>query len=192
VQFPYSRIPREPAGPSRARRGPRRTAWLSAALASGLMVALGYPLAAEGVASAWAASSTSPSTTTFTFSGAVRGTVHMPNGTCAGSGGQFRIAGRMLKGVKAERWILNVNSPSARGGTWKRFTANASGSVAVSVVLQGETATRDSDWITRSGTMSTAKSSGSLDVDLGPDHSLSGVPGRGTVHVTGSWACVTG
>jgi hypothetical protein len=173
----------EPAGTGGGRQWPCRGVRVSAAAASGALVVLGWPLLAQAAA---------PTMATFTFSGAVRGTVHLPDGICAGSGGQFKITGRTLMGFKAKRWTLNVNSPTAKGGTWKKFTPNALGSVAVSVVLQGQASAKVFDWITRSGRLTTSKSSGSLNVVLGPDHSLSGVPGSGTVHVTGSWGCLPG
>ncbi len=133
-----------------------------------------------------------PTNSTFTFSGALRGTVTLPNGLCSGSGGQFSFLGSKLKGVGAHIWTVDVNAPSSNGGTWKKFTSNVSGGSTVSVVLQAQTSSRDYYWITKSGRVTTAKSSGSVHVVLGPDHSLAGLPGKGTITLIGSWGCTSG
>ena len=114
------------------------------------------------------------------------------NGLCSGSGGQFTFLGTKLKGVNAHIWTVDVNAPSSEGGTWKSFRPSASGVSDVSVVLQGQMKTKDYYWITKSGEITTAKSSGNVNVVLGPDHSLAGLPGKGTIHLTGSWGCTAG
>jgi hypothetical protein len=130
-----------------------------------------------------------PAVTTFSFSGAVSGTLTTADGTCSGSGGQYQFDGKLLKGSRATMWTVNVNTPSAKGGTWKKFPHNVAGVTNVSVVLQGHTPSKDYDWITKSGEITTSRTGGYINVILGPYHSLSGVPGNGTVHLTGSWGC---
>ena len=160
-------------------RSLRRRAGLGAA-AAGAIVMVGLPVAAQAAA---------PATTTFTFSGPVSGTLHRADGACGGTGGQFEFDGKLLKGSKASTWTVNVNAPSTKGGTWKRFAPNAAGLTDVSVVVQGHTSVKEFDWISRSGEISTSSIGGTVNVMLGPDHSLSGAPGHGIVHLTGSWGC---
>jgi hypothetical protein len=150
------------------------------ALASGVVMIVGLPLEAHA---------TEPALTTFSFSGAVNGTLTTTNGTCSGSGGQYQFDGKMLKGSRANMWTVNVNTPSAKGGTWKKLPHNVAGVANVSVVLQGHTPSKDYDWITKSGEITTSRTGGNVNVILGPDHSLSGVPGNGMVHLMGSWGC---
>ena len=159
-----------------------RTVGLSVALASGAVAMAELPLVAQASV---------PAETTFTFSGAVSGTLDMSNGSCTGSGGQFEFDGRTLRGSKARTWTVSVNTPSSKGGRWKKLTPNAAGVTTVSVVVQGQTTSKNYDWISKSGTITTSRSAGSINVTLGPDHSLSGVPGTGTVHLTGSWGCTS-
>lgn len=160
----------------------RRSSAIGAAVTTLAVVMAGLP----GLAQADV-----PTTTTFTFSGALTGTLHMPNGPCAGSGGQFSFDGKKLKGSKAKSWTLNVNSPSSNGGSWTKFSLSSDDAPGASVVLQGKISTKDYDWITKSGRITTARNSGSLSVTLVPDHSLSGAPGVGTVHLSGSWGCTS-
>jgi hypothetical protein len=158
----------------------RRVVSVSVALASGVGMIVGLPLEAHA---------TEPAVTTFSFSGAVSGTLTMANRTCTGSGGQYEFDGKMLKGSRASMWTVNVNTPSAKGGTWKKFPHNVVGVTNVSVVLQAHTSSKDYDWITKSGEITTSRTGGNVNVILGPDHSLSGVPGNGMVHLIGSWGC---
>ena len=154
---------------------------------------VGLPVAAAGfvmiVCLPLAAGAADPTVSSFSFSGAVSGTLTTTNGTCTGSGGQYEFDRKVLKGSRATMWTINVNTPSAKGGTWKKFTHNGAGVPDVSVVVQGHTPSKDYDWITKSGEITTSRTGGNINVMLGPDHSLSGVPGNGTVHLTGSWGC---
>ncbi len=170
-------------GPRPSSRGLRRLVGLGGVAAAGALVIGGLPLAKQAAAN--------PATTTFTFSGTVNGTLHMADVACGGTGGQFKFEGKWLKGSKASTWTVNVNTPSTKGGTWERFTPNAAGVIAVSVVLQSHSSSREYDWITKSGKITTSSSGGAVDVTLDPDHSLSGAPGSGTVHLSGSWGCIS-
>lgn len=152
-----------------------------------MAVAVGV-LAVPAVAQA----STSPSTTTFKFSGAVQGTLAQSNSPCdsvGGSGGQFEFSSK-LRGSSSDEWTVNVNNlgKQKNGGTFKKFgglTGNG-----VSVVLQSSNGTTDYYWATKSGVLTITPTSGSLNVVLVPDHSFSGKPGKGAIHLTGSWGCV--
>jgi hypothetical protein len=128
--------------------------------------------------------------TTFKFSGAVKGTLSSSNQSCSqvgAYGGQFEFF-TTLKGSKLNEWTVNVNAlGKKKGGTFKKFgglTGNG-----VSIVLSGSNGTTGYYWISKSGTLTTSSTSGSLNVVLGPDQSFSGKPGKGTIHLTGSWGC---
>lgn len=180
MRLPPTTVSLTTVGSATAGRRRRRVVRMPFAVVSGVVMIVGLPLEAHA---------TEPAVTTFSFSGAVSGTLTTANGTCSGSGGQYEFDGKMLKGSRASMWTVNVNTPSSKGGTWKRFTHNVDGVTDVSVVVQGHTASKDYDWITKSGEITTSRTGGNINVMLGPDHSLSGVPGNGTVHVTGSWGC---
>jgi hypothetical protein len=84
---------------------------------------------------------------------------------------------------------VNVNNlgKQKNGGTFKKFgglTGNG-----VSIVLQSSNGTTDYYWASKSGKLTTSPTSGSLNVVLVPDQSFSGKPGKGTIHLTGSWGC---
>jgi hypothetical protein len=47
-------------------------------------------------------------------------------------------------------------------------------------------------WASKSGKLTTTKKSGNMSVNLVPDHALVGKPGKGDIHITGSWGCQPG
>lgn len=157
-----------------------------AAVTAGVMTA---SLVLGGLPAAQAATA---GTTTFTFSGSLQGTLKQANSACnevGGYGGQFEFDGNRLKGSSADTWTVNVNALNGRknGGTYKEFgglTGNG-----VSIVLDGSNGKTAYYWASKSGTLTTGKTGGKLSVDLVPDRSLVGKPGKGDVHLTGSWGC---
>lgn len=166
-----------------SRHGLRKRACLGMAVGVGALALLSVPAVAHA--------STSPSTTTFKFSGAVQGTLTQSNGPCesvGGYGGQFAFSSK-LRGSSSDEWTVNVNNlgKQKNGGTFKKFgglTGNG-----VSVVLQSSNGTTDYYWASKSGVLTITPTSGSLKILLVPDQSFSGKPGKGTIHLTGSWGC---
>jgi hypothetical protein len=181
VPLPPTTVSPTTVGSPTPGRRRRRIVRVPVAVASGVVMIVGLPLEAHAA---------EPSVISFSFSGAVSGTLTSADGTCSGSGGQYQFDGKMLKGSRATMWTVNVNTPSAKGGTWTKFTHNGAGVPDVSVVVQGHTSSKDYDWITKSGEITTSKTGGNINVVLGPDHSLTGAPGSGTVHLKGSWGCM--
>ena len=125
----------------------------------------------------------------FTFSGAVRGTLSEPNPSCSeigGYGGQFSLTGK-LKGSPAGEWNVNVNALGHKsGGTFKKFGGLTGNGVSIVLNSSGSTAYY---WISKTGTLTTSATAGKVDVVLGPDQSFVGKPGKGTIHLKGSWGC---
>jgi hypothetical protein len=122
----------------------------------------------------------------FTFSGAVAGTLKGDcGGPMAGYGGSLTISGS-LKGSPANEWILNVNTPlgGKKGGTFRDFKRGTNGLAPASIVLQGETSKSRYNWISISGSVTTTPTSGHLQVTFGPDvGAATGVVGKGTIHL---------
>jgi hypothetical protein len=165
------------------RRRARRLVAPVAAATAGVVCLLGVPAVAQAA---------SPSTTTFTFSGTVSGTLSQANTGCneVGTyGGQFTFY-TALKGSKAKEWTVNVNNlgkDNKKGGTFKKFTGLTGN--GVSIVLEGVVGNTAYYWASKSGTLKLSATSGSLSVALVPDQSFSGKPGKGNIHITGSWGC---
>ena len=140
-----------------------------------------------------AAAAATPSQTSFTFTGSVKGTLTTPNTPCSeqivtAQGATFMLKGT-LKGAPATQWTIMLYAPKA--GTWKNFgQENGEGS---NVTLIGAQSNGTTNWnwtsSTKNGTITTTKTSGKVSVTLGPYSSFRGKPGKGKVHVTGSWAC---
>ena len=135
-----------------------------------------------------------PSSTTFHLSGAVQGTLTQSNSGCGTDvgafGGQFSYYTK-LKGSNNDSWTVNVNNvgKNKKGGTFKKFGGLLGN--GVSIVLAGSNGKSDYWWISKSGTLTISSTSGSVSVLLGPDTSAaSGKPGKGTIHLTGSWGCL--
>ena len=175
-------------------RGRVRRVTSGTAAGAGAIVLLTMPMGAQGgqgATSVTTASNTS-ATTTFTFAGAVEGTLTQPDLECngvGGYGGMFEFEANRLKGSSDSSWVVNVNNLGAKrnGGTFTNFggiTGNG-----VSIVLQGSNGKTDYFWASKSGKVTISPSGGSLKVVLVPDRGVSGKPGKGTIHLTGSWGC---
>jgi|SRR5580698_2104616 hypothetical protein len=136
------------------------------------------------------AGASGPSATSFTASGAISGKFHSPNEPCdevGAFGGQFTFS-QKVKGSNATEWTVDVNDlGKKKGGTFKKFGGLFGN--GVSVVLQGSNGKVEYNWVSKSGALTTADTSGHLKVTLGPDETFTGKPGKGTVHLSGSWGC---
>ena len=159
-------------------------------------VGLGAMVVAGALTTFWgpavAQAAPPPSKTTFTFSGALQGTLSSSNEGCTevgGYGGEFEFYAR-LKGSSSTEWTVNVNALNGKkaGGTYKKFGGLIGN--GVSIVFDGSNGKTTYYWASKSGTLTTSLTGGSLSVVLVPDQSFVGKPGKGTVHVTGSWGCV--
>jgi hypothetical protein len=144
-----------------------------------------------------AAGASAPSKTSFKFTGSVSGTLSMSNTPCeevGGYGGEFDFYGK-LKGSAthgAKQWAVNVNALNGKkkGGTYTKFgglTGNG-----ISIVFDGSNGKTAYYWASKSGKLTTTQKSGSLSVNLVPDRGLVGKPGKGNIHISGSWGCNAG
>lgn len=157
------------------------------AAGAGAMVLCCLPMAAQA---------TTASKTTFKFSGALSGTLTQANNDCnevGGNGGMFEFDSNkaLLKGSSFKSLTVNVNVLNGKksGGTYKKFTGLIGN--GASIVLDGSTGKQAYYWVTKSGTLTTSATGGSLNVKLGPDTStFTGKPGKGDITVVGSWGCV--
>jgi hypothetical protein len=103
---------------------------------------------------------------------------------------EFDSAKAPLKGSSADSWVVNVNALNGKkkGGTYKRFGGLLGN--GVSIVLDSSNGKQAYYWASKSGTLTTSTTGGSLDVQLVPDTSaFSGKPGKGDITITGSWGC---
>jgi len=147
------------------------------------------------VAPAAAGAASAPSQTSFKFTGSVSGTLSAPNTPCSqqvvtAKGATFMLSGT-LKGAPATQWTLQLYAPKA--GTWKNFAQeNGEGP---NVALIGATADGTTNWNwaseTKNGTITTTHTSGKVSITLAGYSSFRGKPGKGKVHVTGTWACMS-
>jgi hypothetical protein len=141
------------------------------------------------------AQAAAPNKTTFTFTGAVKGTMSQANSDCnevGGYGGEFEFDTNkpQLKGSSNNSWTVNVNALNGKkkGGTYKKFGGLIGN--GVSIVLDGSNGKQGYYWASKSGTLTTSPTGGSLNVKLVPDKgALSGKPGKGDISIKGSWGC---
>lgn len=121
----------------------------------------------------------------------MQGTLSEPNTGCnevGGYGGEFSFSNK-FKSSSSDEWTVNVNAIGhKKGGTFEKFGRLIGN--GVSIVLEGTNANTAYYWIPKSGVLTTTPTSGKVNVVLGPDQSFSGKPGKGTIHLTGSWGCV--
>ncbi len=106
-----------------------------------------------------------------------KGTTFMLNGT--------------LKGAPATQWT--IRALRTQGRDLEEF-AQENGEVP-NVALIGATANGTTNWNwaseTKNGTMTTTRTSGKVTITLEGYSSFRGKPGKGKVHITGSWACTS-
>jgi hypothetical protein len=159
-----------------------------AALGVGAMVLATVPMGAQAAAPA--------AKTTFTFTGALSGKWSEANSPCdevGHSGGMFQFDQNKLKGSSDSQWTVSVNAlkAKAQGGTYKSLTGLTGN--GASVVFEGTNGKQASYWASKSGTLTTSATGGSLSVNLVPDTStFVGKPGKGDIKITGSWGCQAG
>jgi hypothetical protein len=159
---------------------------LAAGVGAGTIVLFGGPMVAQAAA---------PSNTTFKLSGAVNGTLTQSNSDCnevGGNGGSFDFdaAKPQLKGSGNDEWVVNVNALNGKkkGGTYKKFGGLLGN--GVSIVFEGSNGKLAHYWASKSGTVTTSPTGGSVNVKLVPDTSaFSGKPGKGDITIKGSWGC---
>ena len=168
---------------------PRRLKLYGACLGSlvaagALATLLGGSVAAQAAAT--------PTKTSFHFTGAVQGTLTQSNSDCnqvGAFGGEFEFYNK-LKGSSNDEWTVNINNlgKNKNGGTFTTFTGLLGN--GVSIVLESSNGKTDYWWASKSGKLTISKTSGTVSVLLVPDTSAgTGVPGRGTIGLTGSWGC---
>lgn len=180
-----SRRPASPTGKPIKSSG--RIGRCAACIGAGLFAVLIGPAVADAAGT--------PSQTSFTFTGTVKGTLSAPNTPCSqqivtAKGATFMLAG-MLKGAPATQWTIQLYTP--KSGTSKNFgQENGEGP---SVTLIGATSNGTTNWnwttTTKNGSITTTKTSGKVNTTLGPYSSFRGKAGKGKVHVTGSWGCTS-
>lgn len=118
---------------------------------------------------------------TVSFSGALNGSLTTPASDCSGvtaESGEIDFY-HSLQGHAGNEWSLFFTAP--HGGTWKgtgvaspsSFNLEANGNISVS-------------WTGKSGSFTTNRSSGSVNMVLKPQV---GSSGHGLVHVKGTWNC---
>lgn len=134
-----------------------------------------------------------PSQTSFTFTGTVKGTLATANTPCSeqvvtAKGATFMLTG-MLKGAPATQWTIQLYAPKA--GTSKNFGQENGEGPNVTLIGAESNGTTNWNWTssTKNGSITTTKTSGKVKITLGPYSSFRGKPGKGKVQVTGSWGC---
>jgi hypothetical protein len=147
---------------------------------------------AFGLFSTGEAAAAMPTKTSFHLSGSVNGTLSEANNPCdeVGTyGGEFEFSTK-LSGSSNNEWTVNVNNlgkESKKGGTFKKLSGLLGN--GVSIVLNGGNGKTSYYWASKSGTLTVSATGGNVSVLLVPDQSFVGKPGKGTIHLTGSWGC---
>jgi hypothetical protein len=127
------------------------------------------------------------SPTTFSFSGALHGTLHItPRNNCAGAGNGGATLDEVsgsLGGSKGKTWSIIIYAP--RDGTWKYVKHPKHGLETFSFVIETPGKKTVFSWADTGGSMTTNGGKGTANL------TLSGRTGgaKGTVHVKGSWNC---
>jgi hypothetical protein len=181
--------------------GPRRRLRPGAvAVASAFALALSMGAVAAGAAGASGSSGSSGSVgsaaqTTFTFSGTVTGKLSTPDTACSeqtvtAKGATFVLMGA-LKGAPANKWTLQLYNPKA--GTSKKFGQQSGNGPNVTLIGEDSNGNENWNWTSSSkqGSITTSKTSGKVNIVLGPYSSFRGHAGKGHVHVTGAWGCTS-
>ena len=165
---------------------PRRILRAVAAVTAGMFTL------SMGVAAAGAGTSGS---TTFKFSGTVKGTLTEAPTACSAqvvtaNGATFMLAGT-LKGAPATKWTIQLYNPKA--GTSKNFGEESGNGPSVTLIGEDSNGNENWNWSseTKNGSITTTKTSGKVSTTLGPYSSFRGKAGKGHVHVTGSWGCTS-
>jgi hypothetical protein len=133
--------------------------------------------------------------TSFTFTGTVKGTLVAPDTACSdqtvtAKGATFMLTG-MLKGAPANQWTIQLYNPKA--GTSKKFGQESGNGPSVTLIGTASDGTQNWNWtsISKKGSITTTKTSGKVNITLGPYSSFRGKAGKGTVKVVGTWGCTS-
>ncbi len=152
-------------------------------------------LLALSIGPAAAAAAAAPGQTSFTFTGSVKGTLTTPDTPCSqqtvtAHGATFMLTGA-LKGAPAIKWTIQLYAPKA--GTSKNFGQESGNGPSVTLIGTDSNGNTNWNWTTstKNGSIKTTRTSGNVSVTLGPYSSFRGKPGKGKVHVTGSWGCTS-
>ena len=166
----------------------RQRIWRSAAFTIAGLFTFSMGAAAAGAAGA-------PTQTSFTFSGTVKGTLTTPSTPCSqdvvtAKGATFMLTGT-LRGAPASQWTIQLYAPKA--GTSKNFGQENGEGPSVTLIGAESNGTTNWNWTstTKNGSIVTTKTSGKVKITLGPYSSFRGKPGKGKVHVIGSWGCTS-
>ena len=164
-------------------------------VASGLVLSGGAAAGSATIAAAASGNSGTAGQTTFTLSGTVSGTLSTPDTACSeqtvtAKGATFVLMGP-LKGAPATKWTLQLYNPKA--GTSKKFGQESGNGPNVTLIGEDSNGNENWNWTSSSkrGSITTSKTSGKVNITLGPYSSYRGNPGKGHVHVTGSWGCTS-
>jgi hypothetical protein len=162
--------------------------WRGAAAAASGLFALSMGAAAAGAAG-------TSGQTKFTFSGTVKGTLSMPDSACSeqivtAKGATFMLTGA-LKGAPATKWTIQLYNPKA--GTSKKFGQQSGNGPNVTLIGTDANGNQNWNWtsVSKNGSITTSKTSGKVNITLGPYSSFRGKAGKGHVQVTGSWGCTS-
>ena len=127
--------------------------------------------------------------------GTVAGTLSAPDTACSeqtvtAKGATFVLMGA-LKGAPATKWTLQLYNPKA--GTSKKFGQESGNGPSVTLIGEDSNGNQNWNWTSSSkhGSITTSKTSGKVNITLGPYSSYRGNAGKGHVHVTGSWGCTS-
>jgi hypothetical protein len=157
----------------------RRGSTLSAAATAAALALTGFSLGAGA---------TTPAKTTFRLSGAATGALTAPDKKCQGLDKSFSFDDPGVGGSQGNAWTVFVTTPTPRG-TWKKFGASSVDQTKLGVQLQDQSTDGSTEWITQSGTITTANGSGHINVTLGMETVYNKPPGAPRVHLSGSWSC---
>ncbi len=159
-------------------------------------VALGTAVIALSMGATAAGAAATSGQTSFTFSGTVNGTLSTPETACSdqtvtAKGATFMLTG-MLNGAPATQWTLQLYNPKA--GTSKKFGQESGNGPNVTLIGATSDGTQNWNWTSvskKSGSITTTKTSGKVNITLGPYSSYRGKPGKGKVKVVGTWGCTS-
>ena len=166
----------------------------TAVVARGVRTAIGLAAAVASVAAITgtaprADAATAARTTSFTLTGGLNGTLTVPYGKCKNGDQEFRFVNQMLSGSSGNFWTVFITTPSARGGTWTKFGHSAATQTTLGVQLQTQSSNGATEWVTKSGRLTTLRGTGKVNVTLGFEGSYTAAPSFPTVHMTGTWGC---
>lgn len=142
------------------------------------------------------AGAATPSVSTFTISGALKGKLSETDPSCEvvnALKATIAYSDFKLTGGKLHSWLIVVTMAGAKkqGGTSKSFSGSPG--KGTSFVLENTQGDGQSEayWTATSGTLTTTATGGHVNLNLSPGKGglLLGEPGKGNLKVAGSWGC---